>query len=78
MFVVFVFVAFWHDVEPKLFLWGLLNGVFLVLETMIKDLYRNSAALETCRANPLSNRYASGMLARVVLVFVPTSTVRLS
>ncbi|CAN0550693.1 unnamed protein product, partial [Ectocarpus sp. 8 AP-2014] len=41
VFVVFVFVAFWHDVEPKLFLWGLLNGVFLVLETMIKGLYRN-------------------------------------
>ncbi|CBJ31068.1 Glycerol:H+ symporter [Ectocarpus siliculosus] len=56
VFVVFVFVAFWHDVEPKLFLWGLLNGVFLVLETTIKGLYRNSTALESCRANPLSNR----------------------
>ena len=56
MFVVFLFVAFWHDVEPKLFAWGLLNGVFLALETLVKETYRRSAAFESCRANPLANR----------------------
>lgn len=57
VFVVFIFVAFWHDVEPKLFMWGMLNGVFLVLEVLVKGLYRSSSALERCRANPLANRY---------------------
>lgn len=56
IFVVFVFVAFWHDVEPKLFAWGMLNGVFLVLEMLVKGLYRRTSALERCRANPLANR----------------------
>ncbi|CAM9342054.1 unnamed protein product [Ascophyllum nodosum] len=56
VFVVFLFVAFWHDVEPKLFAWGLLNGVFLALETLVKETYRRSAAFESCRANPLAKR----------------------
>lgn len=56
VFVVFVFVAFWHDVEPKLFMWGMLNGVFLVLEVFVKELYRRSSVLESCRLNPLANR----------------------
>ena len=29
---IFMFVALWHDLEFKLFLWGLLNGVFYLLE----------------------------------------------
>ncbi|CAN0386365.1 unnamed protein product, partial [Hapterophycus canaliculatus] len=61
VFVVFVFVAFWHDVEPKLFMWGMLNGVFLVLEVMVKGLYRRSGWLESCRANPLANRMAQAL-----------------
>lgn len=60
VFVVFAFVAFWHDVEPKLFMWGMLNGVFLVLEVMVKGLYRSSGRLERCRANPLANRWVVG------------------
>lgn len=56
VFVVTVFVAYWHDVEPKLFIWGVLNGVFLVLEMVIKGLYQHSSALDGCRANPVVNR----------------------
>lgn len=57
VFIVFVFVAYWHDVEPKLFAWGLLNGIFLALEMMVKDLYRRMTVLEGCRANPLADRW---------------------
>lgn len=57
VFVVFLFVALWHDVEAKLLMWGLLNGVFFVLEALIKGFYRRSGVFERCRANPLANRY---------------------
>lgn len=69
VFVVFVFVAFWHDVEPKLFMWGLLNGIFLVLEVLVKELYRRIGVLESCRANPIANRYPQWQSWRVVLCF---------
>jgi D-alanyl-lipoteichoic acid acyltransferase DltB (MBOAT superfamily) len=29
---IFLFVALWHDIEPKLIAWGLLNAVFFVIE----------------------------------------------
>eukprot|EP00904_Undaria_pinnatifida_P013239 jgi/Undpi1/9045/HiC_scaffold_26.g11505.m1 len=61
VFVVFAFVSFWHDVEPKLFMWGLLNGVFFVLEALMKELYRRSAALESCRAHSLANRMVQAL-----------------
>ena len=32
VWVVFIFVAVWHDIEMKLLVWGLLNSVFFVLE----------------------------------------------
>lgn len=67
VFVVFAFVSFWHDVEPKLFMWGLLNGVFFVLEAVMKGLYRRSDALEGCRANPLANRFAAVVASFLLL-----------
>ena len=32
--VVFLFVAVWHDIDPKLLAWGLLNGFFFVIEML--------------------------------------------
>ncbi|CAM9248218.1 unnamed protein product, partial [Ectocarpus fasciculatus] len=32
---IFVFVAVWHDVEPKLLAWGVLNAVFYLVEVFI-------------------------------------------
>ena len=29
---IFLFVAVWHDIEPKLLLWGALNSIFYVIE----------------------------------------------
>jgi protein-cysteine N-palmitoyltransferase HHAT len=29
---IFLFVAVWHDIEPKLLLWGALNAGFYVIE----------------------------------------------
>ena len=69
VFVVFAFVSFWHDVEPKLFMWGLLNGVFFVLEAVMKGLYRRSGALEDCRANPLANRFAAAVASFCCHIF---------
>jgi protein-cysteine N-palmitoyltransferase HHAT len=37
---IFLFVALWHDFEWKLILWGLLNGVFFIIEITSKSLYR--------------------------------------
>ena len=74
VFVVFAFVSFWHDVEPKLFMWGLLNGVFFMLEALMKELYRRSAALESCRAHPLANRFAVVAFTVILFLFVNSST----
>lgn len=56
VFVVFIFVALWHDVETKLFLWGMLNGVFFVVEAGVRNIYNKTGAFERCRANSLTNR----------------------
>ena len=36
VFIVFFFVAVWHDIEWKLLVWGALNSVFFVLEMIAK------------------------------------------
>jgi len=35
MTITFVFVAFWHDVEAKLLMWGLGNALFIALEETV-------------------------------------------
>jgi D-alanyl-lipoteichoic acid acyltransferase DltB (MBOAT superfamily) len=35
----FLFVAVWHDVEPKLVAWGLLNALFFVVEKFCMGQY---------------------------------------
>lgn len=77
VFVVFIFVALWHDVEAKLFLWGLLNGVFLVLEGVVRGVYSKAGAFERCRASSLVNRYDVAVLcysACLSTLAVPTVT----
>ena len=32
VWVIFIFVAIWHDIEFKLLMWALLNSIFLVAE----------------------------------------------
>ncbi|CAM9986853.1 unnamed protein product, partial [Sphacelaria rigidula] len=61
VFVVFIFVALWHDVETKLFLWGMLNGVFFVVEAGVRNIYNKTGAFERCRANSLTNRMIQGL-----------------
>jgi D-alanyl-lipoteichoic acid acyltransferase DltB (MBOAT superfamily) len=39
VWVIFLFVALWHDLETKLLLWGLLNASFYVLEVWVKILF---------------------------------------
>lgn len=36
VWIVFFFVAIWHDIEVKLLLWGAMNGIFYLLETFCK------------------------------------------
>jgi protein-cysteine N-palmitoyltransferase HHAT len=31
---IFLFVAIWHDIEPKLLAWGGLNSLFYILEVL--------------------------------------------
>ena len=35
MWIIFGFVAIWHDLEWKLVLWGLLNAGFFVVEVCV-------------------------------------------
>lgn len=37
--IVFLFVSAWHDIEPKLLAWGLLNAAFYALEVTAKRWY---------------------------------------
>lgn len=37
-FVIFFFVALWHDCEVHLLVWGAMNGVFYALEVLLKPL----------------------------------------
>jgi len=37
--IVFLFVSVWHDMEPKLLAWGLLNAAFYVIEVNVKRVY---------------------------------------
>ena len=43
MFIIFTFVAIWHDIELKLLAWGFLNSGFMVVE-MIAGKVTDSAA----------------------------------
>ena len=36
VWIIFLFVAVWHDLEWKLLVWGLLNGAFYVIEVLAK------------------------------------------
>ena len=36
VWIIFIFVALWHDFEIKLFLWGGLNALFYALEVIVK------------------------------------------
>lgn len=38
VWVIFLFVALWHDIEYKLIAWGMLNALFYVVEVCIKRL----------------------------------------
>jgi D-alanyl-lipoteichoic acid acyltransferase DltB (MBOAT superfamily) len=35
VWIIFLFVAIWHDIEPKLIAWGTLNGLFYLVEVLI-------------------------------------------
>jgi D-alanyl-lipoteichoic acid acyltransferase DltB (MBOAT superfamily) len=44
--VIFIFVALWHDVEWKLFAWGALNAFFYAVEVTFKRLVARAGVLE--------------------------------
>ena len=43
VWLIFLFVAVWHDIELKLLVWGLLNGFFFVLEVTAKRCMNSDA-----------------------------------
>ena len=42
IWLIFLFVAIWHDIEMKLIVWGLLNAVFYIIEVNGKRLMHSS------------------------------------
>jgi protein-cysteine N-palmitoyltransferase HHAT len=43
---IFLFVALWHDIEPKLIAWGLLNALFFVVELAGQHFAATSPAIK--------------------------------
>jgi D-alanyl-lipoteichoic acid acyltransferase DltB (MBOAT superfamily) len=46
VWVIFVFVALWHDFEWKLFVWGGANAFFYAVEVSVKRAVQRSGVLE--------------------------------
>ncbi|CAE7298302.1 gup1 [Symbiodinium necroappetens] len=69
VWVVFGFVALWHDLEAKLFAWGFLNAAFMVLEHLASVVWRSKAAALPAEASRWF-RAAAGALYIYVLFFV--------
>jgi D-alanyl-lipoteichoic acid acyltransferase DltB (MBOAT superfamily) len=46
VWIIFLFVAVWHDIEWKLVAWGLLNGVFYVIEVLAKR-FANTSLMQS-------------------------------
>lgn len=72
VWLVFGFVAVWHDAELKLLAWGMLNALFMVGESLAACLWR-SKALASVRSLPEAARWiraAAGTTYVYVLFFV--------
>lgn len=69
--IVFLFVSVWHDIEPKLLAWGLLNAAFYAIEVNAKRCY---SALQAQRAIPSAVHHfvtvTAGALYIIVLIGV--------
>ena len=70
VWVIFLFVAIWHDIELKLLVWGALNSVFFVVERIA----RHAAQSETMQRLPSWLQHCifaiSGSLYILVLIVV--------
>ena len=51
VWVVFGFVAVWHDFEPKLLAWGAMNAIFMSIESGVV-IWAHSPALKSLRSGP--------------------------
>ncbi|CAE7359341.1 gup1 [Symbiodinium sp. CCMP2456] len=69
VWVVFGFVALWHDLEMKLFAWGFLNAAFMVLEHFASMAWRSKAAALPAETSRWL-KAAGGALYIYVLFFV--------
>ncbi|CAL1169443.1 unnamed protein product [Cladocopium goreaui] len=72
VWLVFGFVALWHDAELKLLAWGMLNALFMVGESLAACVWR-SKVFSTVRALPETSRWvraAAGASYVYVLFFV--------
>ncbi len=43
VWIIFLFVAIWHDLEIKLIAWGLLNSTFLVIEVISRQIHASQS-----------------------------------
>ena len=71
--LVFGFVAIWHDVEPKLLMWGGLNALFFIVEAYVAGFWREYKRRESLSEAAFSTRIteaASGATFIFVLMFV--------
>ncbi|CAM9504385.1 unnamed protein product [Phaeothamnion confervicola] len=68
VFVVFFFVAVWHDIEWKLVVWGMLNAAALVVEVAAVKIYRTWPLLAVLRARPAADRAVCALAAAFYVV----------
>eukprot|EP00928_Gymnodinium_smaydae_P052132 TRINITY_DN3589_c0_g1_i1.p1 TRINITY_DN3589_c0_g1~~TRINITY_DN3589_c0_g1_i1.p1 ORF type:complete len:550 (-),score=72.11 TRINITY_DN3589_c0_g1_i1:225-1817(-) len=69
VWVVFGFVAMWHDAELKLLAWGMLNAVFVVIEHFAGSFWQRREFVAFRRDRPESSRWLKAM-AGTAYVFV--------
>eukprot|EP00622_Pseudochattonella_farcimen_P000124 FR734554.1.p1 GENE.FR734554.1~~FR734554.1.p1 ORF type:complete len:294 (+),score=27.45 FR734554.1:56-883(+) len=71
VWVVFGFVAVWHDFEPKLLVWGAMNAIFMSIESGVV-IWAHSPALKSLRSGPFWPRIcgASGSVWIVLLMTI--------
>eukprot|EP01064_Diplonema_japonicum_P032664 TRINITY_DN6193_c3_g1_i1.p1 TRINITY_DN6193_c3_g1~~TRINITY_DN6193_c3_g1_i1.p1 ORF type:complete len:536 (+),score=80.42 TRINITY_DN6193_c3_g1_i1:46-1608(+) len=71
VFPIFLFVAFWHDLELNLLKWGLLMAVFIIPETFLTS-YFSSPATAWLRAKPYY-RYIKAVAGTVNITILMTA-----
>jgi len=66
--VIFLFVAIWHDLELNVLIWGILNGGFVALEVFVQELYTAKKDMPLVKSNYF--RYLASTIIGMYLIIL--------